>query len=83
MIVAVATAVFGILLVVMTSAILDQVVFGGSLIEAADFRGRVAESGYPSWPGRWQLLMGLAIAVALALLASAVTPRHQRVADGE
>ena len=72
MLIVVAAVIFGILLIVMTSAVLDRVLLGGTLIETAAFRGRVVESGYPDWPTRWQPWLGLAVALAAALIASAL-----------
>ena len=63
-------AVFAVTLIVMTSAILDQILLGTNLIESAGFHRKIPDSGYPEWPGDRWLVIGLGAALALAWAAS-------------
>jgi hypothetical protein len=69
-ILAIAAPVFGVILIVMTSAVLDRVLFGDALISTVAFKAGVTPVGFPPWPGGWWLLGGAAVALFVGAVAS-------------
>jgi hypothetical protein len=70
-ILAIAAPVFAVILIVMTSAVLDQLLFGNALIKTAAFTAKVtAQGAFPDWPGGWWLPIGLVIALVVGWGAS-------------
>jgi hypothetical protein len=65
-----AGAVFGVVLIVTTSAALDLLLFGQDLVRSAGFHAQVVESGFPEWPGGRWVWIGLLATAALALASS-------------
>ena len=63
--------VFAAVLIVGSSAELDRLIFGDDLIESAGFHRNIVEQGqYPAWPQGWSIVIALAVATAIAWIAS-------------
>jgi predicted acylesterase/phospholipase RssA len=69
-ILAIAAPVFGVILIVMTSAVLDRVLFGNALISSVPFKAGVTADGFPPWPHGWWLLIGATIAFLVGAVGS-------------
>jgi hypothetical protein len=66
---AIVAPVFAGLLIIMTSAILDQIMYGKPLIETPAFRAPVTTQEYPLLPGGWPLFIAIAIAIFIGVVA--------------
>jgi hypothetical protein len=69
-ILAIAAPVFAVILIVMTSTVLDHLLFGDTLIRTVAFKAGVTLDRFPDWPGGWWLLIGIAIALGVAAIGS-------------
>src|ERR1044072_619062 len=69
-ILAIAAPVFAVILIVVTSAALDELLFGNALIRTTSFKHSVTQDALPPWPGGWWLLIGAAIAFAVGAIGS-------------
>ena len=69
---AIAAPVFAVILIVMTSAVLDEALFGEPLIRTASFAPVGRDEAWPDWPGGWSLMIAIGIACVLGAIASAV-----------
>lgn len=67
---AITATAFAILLIVLTSALLDHFLLGNSLILTASFRNEVSLAEYPPWPGGCSLWLALVATSALGAVAS-------------
>jgi hypothetical protein len=70
LILAIAAPVFAVILIVLTSAVLDQLLFGDALIRTVAFKAAVTLDTFPAWPGGWWLLIGAGIALVVGTVAS-------------
>jgi hypothetical protein len=71
LILSIAAPVFAVILIVMISAVLDQLLFGEALIKTPAFAAPVAAQGaFPDWPGGWWLPIGAAIAFLVGAVGS-------------
>jgi hypothetical protein len=69
-ILAIASSVFAVVLIIMISSVLDHLLFGDFLIRTVAFKSTVALDTFPAWPGGWWLLGGAALAFAVGTVAS-------------
>ena len=70
LILAIAAPVFAVILIVLTSAVLDQLLFGDALIRTVAFKAAVTLDDFPAWPGGWWLLIGALIALVVGAVGS-------------
>ena len=68
----IAAPIFAVILIVMTSAVLDEALFGEPLIQTASFSPVGRDEAWPDWPGGWSLMIAIGIACVLGAIASAV-----------
>jgi hypothetical protein len=69
-ILAIAAPLFGVILIVMTSTVLDLLLFGDALIRTVAFKASVTVDTFPAWPGGWWLLIGMVIALFVGTVGS-------------
>jgi hypothetical protein len=67
---AIAAPVFAVILIVLTSAILDRLLFDKALAESSVFNMKVREDGQMEWPGGWWVPGALVAALLIGIVAS-------------
>ncbi len=70
LVLAIAAPVFAVTLIVLTSAILDRLLFDKPLADSAVFQTKVSPDGNIDWPGGWLVPAALLSALAIGGLAS-------------
>jgi hypothetical protein len=66
----IAAPIFAIILIVLTSAILDRLLFDNALAESGLFNMKVREDGQVDWPGGWWVPGTLMVALLIGAVAS-------------
>ena len=68
----IAAPIFAVILIVMTSAVLDEALFGEPLIQTKAFTPVGLDESWPDWPGGWSLMIAIGIACVVGAIASAM-----------
>jgi hypothetical protein len=69
-ILAIAAPIFAATLIIAVSALLDQAMFGKSLIDTAAFHATVAQGSLPAWPGGIWMPIAIGLALFIGWIAS-------------